>query len=474
MKVNPLLPHFLLSLPLLLFTPLASTSPPADPSSHPSCTSRHGSNKTMMPLSEISNNVRRSTSNVRDKTASDAASASTPSLPPRAVQSMLKTSTELGDLGRFALRPSRLPRSGSRLHSSRPRSGSFDASFASALRHERSSHARRHGRHHHHQPHHGSRPTVSSSGFSARNVSQSNLSSYTNASRRRRYPPGPHPYPLQGLASPGPSQRSLHHHRSLITLRSHGSMAPPSPMMRRGPGPMGGPPYRAGSPAYSEIRYMSHSPQPGFIRAPSVGAIGSSPGPVFPRHHGLPGYRPDLNASYTSLSRMPSPAISYRGPSPYAVHAPIRTSTPSPGFAQPQYPTLSHNSLAAMPRSPTGSSIPQYYDYSESFVEENCFSPDAVQDPGQPPLNMDQTILESVPSPARDAQTPFGTKEGSSFLPVELPTSHNRRLSEHSKTSFSGVIPKRISSLGAPALHKGSPEMVRLSMEFQHYADNHR
>jgi hypothetical protein len=412
-----------------------------------------------MPLSEISNNVRRSSSNVRDKAGSEAGSVSTPNLPPRAVQSMLKTSTELGDLGQFAIKPSRLPRSGSRLQSTRPRSGSFDTSFVSALRHERSSQARRHGRHDHHRHHHGPRPTGSSSGFSARNISQSNLSSYTNVSRRRRYPPGPHPYPLQGLTSPGPSHRGLHHHRSLITLRSHASLAPPSPMMPGGP--MGRPPYRASSPAYSDMRSMSHTPRPGFMRAPSVGTLGSSPGSLFPRHRGPPGYRPDFNASYTSLGRMPSPAISFHGPNPYPHHGPIRTPTPSSAFVHPQHPMLSHNSLAALPRSPTGSTIPQYYDYSESFVEESCFSPDAAPDPNQPPLTMDHTILNGVNSPPREAQTPFGTRAGSAFLPVELPTSHNRRPSEQSKPSFNGVIPKRYSSLGAPALQKSSPEMVR-------------
>src|SRR2546421_2431767 len=54
------------------------------------------------------------------------------SLAPGAVQSMLKTTTETGDIGQFSLRPS-LPRSGSRVLALRRRSGSFDATFVQAL-----------------------------------------------------------------------------------------------------------------------------------------------------------------------------------------------------------------------------------------------------------------------------------------------------------------------------------------------------
>ena len=406
-----------------------------------------------MPLSEISHNVRRTHSRAGDKAASENGSASTPSLPTNAIQSMLKTTTELGDLGQFTARPPRLPRSGTRHLAGRPRSGSFDASFATAHRHRRPPHGR-------HPPrHHGHRPGPSMSGLGGRNISQSNLSSYTNASRRRRYPHGPHQYPPQGPGSDAPSQRGLHHHRSLMTLRSHSGIPSHSPMMRAGG--FRGPPHRAGSPAYSDMRSMSHTPRSGFMRAPSINTMGSSPGSMYPRHHGIPGYRPDLNASYTSLARLPSPSVSFNRHNLQPAPVPLRISTPSSIMVRQQQAMASNVSLAGLPKSPTGSTVPQYYDYSESFTEENCFSPDGDPDTTQPPLNMDETILDSVPSPPpRDAQTPFGTKEGSTFHPIELPTEHNRPASVLSQPSFNGVIPKRVSSLGAPALHKSSPEAV--------------
>ena len=70
-----------------------------------------------MPLTEISSNIpnhaaiSRSVSAVNgiDKSFGTASDAS------RAVQSMLKTGTELGDLGQFAQKPPRIPRSESRI-----------------------------------------------------------------------------------------------------------------------------------------------------------------------------------------------------------------------------------------------------------------------------------------------------------------------------------------------------------------------
>jgi hypothetical protein len=227
------------------------------------------------------------------------------------------------------------------------------------------------------------------------------------------------------------------------------------------PGHITGPPNRVCSPAYSDMRSMSHTPMPAFIRAPSVATMGSSPHSLRPYHQGPPGYRREANASYTSLIRLPSPAVSFSRNSPYLMPMALRAPTPSSASFRHQA-MISNPSLQSIPRSPTGSSVPQYYDYSESFLEDENVTPYFTQDPSQPPLNMDQTVLAGMPiPPPRDAQTPFGTKEGSAFLPVELPTDHNRALDGNSPSSFNGVIPKRVSSLGAAALHRSTPEPVQ-------------
>ncbi|KAI1625117.1 hypothetical protein EDD37DRAFT_378104 [Exophiala viscosa] len=90
-----------------------------------------------MPLAEISPNIQRDARPDGSKQQDVAVTTSTTSLRSSAVQSMLKTTTELGDTGPFAVRPPRIPRSGSRLQSTRFRSGSFDTSLppSSATKH---------------------------------------------------------------------------------------------------------------------------------------------------------------------------------------------------------------------------------------------------------------------------------------------------------------------------------------------------
>lgn len=375
-----------------------------------------------MPLEEISGNIPRSTS-ISHSSKSRHESSSTLPAPPSAVQSMLKTTTELGDLGRFSSGPSRLPRSGSRIQTTRVRSGSYDTSFASALRHDRSGYVDRNGRHH------GPRPMVSASALSGRHTSRSNLSSYAPSIQSRRHRPGNDP-----TASPHPS---IYTHRSLATLRSQRdiySVRSASPgehytRVRR-------PPYRASSPAYTDTRSL-HTPQPGFYRAPSTGNVASSPASAYRRGPSAGPYRQDWNASFDSL-HMPSVHNHARsGPFP-AFAPPMRTHTPRLGGAStPVGGMYGSQVLTGIPQSPTGSTAPAYYDYSESFTEETCFSPDSIEPPQELPLTINQTIWEGVPTPPlRHAQTPFGVREGSRFYPSELPTKHNRRPSEQSKRSL--------------------------------------
>lgn len=419
-----------------------------------------------MPLEEISGNVRRSTSIARGK-ALHHDSPSSLAVPPSAVQGMLKTTTELGDLGRFGTGSSRLPRSGSRVQLTRARSGSFDTSFASALRHNRSPHVRDPGRQF------APRPPPSSSTLSARQLSRSNVSTYAppGSSRRRRH--GHHQDQVHGARGPQPS---LYTHRSLVTLRSNRdgysirSMSPDGP-----PGYPQRVPRRAVSPAYTENRSL-RTPQLGFGRAPSTGTVASSDTSAFPPYR-VPAFRPNANASYTSLQHFPSPLPPQRfRHDPFSPIA--RTATPSSVASHHGGPFRgSTASLGGIPQSPTGSTAPAYYDYSESFVEETCFSPDGELEDQDPPLAMDRRILqrEPTPLPSRHAQTPFGTRQGSRFRPIELPTRHNRRPSEQSKhvpgsrlgdkpasrhsakRSPSGRLPEGVCSIG-PTIAEGPTE----------------
>lgn len=369
-----------------------------------------------MPLEDLPVNIQRQSTAPREKAENNERPSSTAPPPPRAVQSMLKTTTELGDLGQLGLAPSRLPRSGSRIQSARSRSGSFDASLGPASRYQRSPYARRPSRHH------GPRPVHSASTLSARHISRSNLSSYAHSSRSRRQQPSPHAYAMHPFASPSPS---LYTHRSLATLRSNRdvySIRSASPM---GPRPPFRGPNRTSSPGFTDDRSI-HTPQHGFIRATSVGTVASSPRSVYPRRGPFPGYRPDFDGSFTSLHRLPSPAHSYPFRPPY--------STPVPSVRAAGPFSASVTSLAGIPQSPSGSTAPPYYDYSESFTEERGLDQHGDDNREASTPTVDQVILEDVPATYhRQAQTPFGVKEGSRFHPIELPTRHNRRPSEHSR-----------------------------------------
>jgi hypothetical protein len=116
--------------------------------------------------------------------------------------------------------------------------------------------------------------------------------------------------------------------------------------------------------------------------------------------------------------------------------------------------------------------MPAYYDYSESFYGQEEHLP--LAGPAERPIPMlNQVIHEDVPTPFhREAQTPFGIRDGSRFQPVELPTKHNRKASEisnndakpnsrHSaKRSLSGAGPRRATVIDRPATSNGAIQLV--------------
>ncbi|KAL2416756.1 hypothetical protein ABEF95_001433 [Exophiala dermatitidis] len=110
----------------------------------------------------------------------------------------------------------------------------------------------------------------------------------------------------------------------------------------------------------------------------------------------------------------------------------------------------SAGSFRGLPKSPTESTTPHYYDYSESFWEGDDIRQPAELSAVSLVINEDVTAPENEGIPdRRQAQSPFGIMQGSTFQPAELPTRHNRRSSEQSKYSYAGVIPRRVSSLAA-------------------------
>ncbi len=421
-----------------------------------------------MPLEEISPNIQKDPTQDGHKPVGMAGTTSTQSLRSSAVQSMLRTTTELGDMGQFAVRPSRMPRSGSRLQTSKRRTGSFDDSFASQPRVQGSPRRRP-------RRQQGPRTVPSSSALSGRDTVYSAHASLHSGLRSKR---AGHRHRSQGHKGPnglGIPSHPLHTHRSMVTLRSQRtfhSLHSGSPMLRPGQRPPPG--YRASSPAFSEAYPYRAGPRYAYARVGSVDTVASSPALPYHLRPGLPGYRPEMNNSFSSSVRLPSPAVSFANGPPGSGYPLQRTTTPMSASLQSLRPGWNHSaaSYRGLPKSPTESTGTHYYDYSESFLEEDCFSPPDDASAADLPFNMDQTIMEDKGIPERrHAQSPFGTMPGSSFRPLELPTSHNRRPSEQSRTSnhsYTGVIPARTSSLAATTAHRRSSSHTSGSHNVSH------
>lgn len=398
-----------------------------------------------MALTEISPNVRRNGSH-RSKLQVDGVPSPrmSSSMAPRGIQSMLRTTMETGDIGQFSVRPSRLPRSASRLALARPRSGSFESSFA-GLRHPSTGPQQRNSN----RP--GPRQMRSFTHLPQSDTIRSSLTSYHQNPRSRMRAPRHYRPGVEMPASPLLGSRSLYSHRSLMTLRSqrdYRSMHSNSPgglaaQMRR-------PGQRAPSPAFSDMLGYGPRFRPPYSR---VGSVASSPSSQYPMSRRNFGYVPDMNNSFTSFARLPSPAIplSYAGT---ARSRPSSRNTTPISFRDPRAASNASlvSSMRGMPKSPTGSSAPAYYDYSESFIENYLLSPDGDQEMPSLPFGIDHTIHEHGPPPTHPrAHTPFGIRPGSIYNPAELPTSHNRTSSETSKHNSPvislAVVPKRTSSL---------------------------
>lgn len=400
-----------------------------------------------MPLTELPPNIRRhgsQTSGLQAGSLSSPKASSSSSMAPRGIQSMLRTTTETGDIGQFSVRPSRLPRTASRLAMARPRSGSFDSSFA-GLRYPHSTPQQGRTRRQ------GPRQMRSFTNLPRPDTIRSNLTSYSQDPRSRMRGSRPYPHGLESMASPSMGSRSLYSHRSLMTLRSQrdyrsmhsNSPGGPAAHMRR-------PGQRAPSPAFSDLPGYGPRFRPPYSRVESVA---SSPSSVYPSQPRNRVHNPDMNNSYTSFARLPSPAIPLNYAGTARARPPSRTNTPGSfrdGHGASNVSLAS--SMRGLSKSPTGLSAPAYYDYSESFIEEYGPSLEGDLLLASLPFGIDQTIHEhGPPASHRRAQTPFGTRPGSICNPTELPTAHNRTLSEVSKPSSPvispAVVPKRTSSL---------------------------
>ncbi|KAF7513175.1 hypothetical protein GJ744_010571 [Endocarpon pusillum] len=368
----------------------------------------HAAEMSPIPLTEISGNVSRNGSQSQQGRHAKGQGQTPNKIKPDVVSSMLRTSTETGDVGQFSARPSRIPRPASSLPT-RSRSGSLNPPAPSFRPNARGPIPRFDSRC---LP----RPVPSFSALSRHDTVRSNLTSYHTNPRTRcrgvprmlhRYDKRPSP-----AATPG-----LYTHSSFGTVR-------------------GRPGYRPVSPAVSDAQSMpAYTRVPGYHRAASAATVGSSTASMFSREH--PYACRDVNNSASSLGRFPSPAMPGAYPGVGRSPFPSRNATPVSASLHnsTRIPNGSVESFHAIQHSITSSTTPVYYDYTEAFAEDYC------QGPGQdisisPLFSADHAIPEQEPARlARHAQIPSDMPEGSMFNQCEMPTQHRCKDSDQPKQS---------------------------------------
>lgn len=353
-----------------------------------------------MPLDEISPNLIRSSTDRRCGSKENEVHDARRSFarpPPLAVAGMLRTDTEVGDIGVFAHRP-RVPRSNTQ------------SSFATQSRATASSSVLP-GRYLRPAPEHHARSDVGGQqGFRRNGSVRSSISGYHYAPRTRRSGNRPLPHSRQY-----PTQRNLHSHRSLASLRSAAArVGPASPYFQ---------PYRTASPAISNVYEYRHAHR---SRNGSFRSDPASPGSIYTNVRSLHDYRLEHNASVASFRPLPSPLIGSNRSLPPRRMSISRTMTPV--SVTRQY-NQSQNTSASEPASPTESIVPFYYDYSESFHGR-----DALSSPEIPAMSNSSACREGVDDACieADALLPLVGQQGTLLSPVELPIKHNRRPSEQS------------------------------------------
>ena len=395
-----------------------------------------------MPLDELSSNIQRTSStrqnNANKHTEPAPARSSQPRPPPLSIQVMLKSSTELGDVGVFAQRPPRVPRSATQTSL-----GAHSRTSASSSLHPR----RHHRQYLDPATTFSNRPVTSSSQDFRRSGSiRSTASAFPDPSRSRRTRPRhlPAPYQHQASVRSRNLQHNLQSHRSLASLRSHAtSTGMLSPYGR---------PYlaRGASPALSNVydyRYRTAA------RHSSLRTDLSSSGSLFSM--GPEDYRVEHSASAVSFRPLPSPAAHSRRYRRADQNSLARTLTPA-SIVGTEHPLGSGASFASEPVSPTDSVVPFYYDYSESFHGREALLSPSI---GHTPINgKDNPDAENQCSAYRSilpSQNPFDVVFGSTISPAELPTRHNRRASEQSLRHS-----RKLSSRSSKSTHVPSHQAI--------------
>lgn len=366
-----------------------------------------------MPLGEITTNTHRfPTANKHGFHSINETAEKVPQTrpPPLAVQNMLKRSTETGDEGMFAQRPPRVPRSSTQ--SSLGLQSRISASSSFLPRSD-------------HRPYFD--PNSNAPGYMARGSSRAlkrNDTVRSSASAHRYH----------SMAERVDSKIGSYAHRRAYPLHSaHSATSLRSDVMaQRVPLPRQRPHRSARIPSPAVSNYYEYHLHPKSIssRHGSHRTSLTSPSPLLLTRQSHRGYCSERNISTVSLRSLPSPTVAaWHHQQPR--QSILRSSTPvSVGNRDGRLESaISFGSNAT---SPTGSVVPFYYDYSESFHGRQALLPSK----GNSASGETELCQDGVHSlhnkTAQAAQIAFDPITDSKLALLELSTKHNRNLSEHS------------------------------------------
>jgi hypothetical protein len=348
------------------------------------------------------------------------------SIPPSSIQSMLRLTTETGELGEFSIKPPRVPRSSTK--GSFKRSDSH-ASTEGLSRQQRLLPPRSHR-------HHGPPDRRPSPANIHQNISRPRLSSQQSHSSGLSRGSAQNLTEHERLPRRIPIDSELLHHKSVGSLRNQ-PFRPRSPYAY--PTRLRRPGYRSPSPSFSDRPNGGYRPKVSSLRTASPSSLHS--------HRRLPPeYYAGFNQSATSLFRSPSPILpfgpagfnpsslpsrtgtplSHRVPTPLASRAPTPIQSPSPNvsFSSLHAATLHRGGSAPGSIQPPSPS-PLYYDYTEGFYEdESSYSRQNFSKLSLPLSSVSHTIPEDGVFFAK-RQEDIGSK----LHPAELPTPTNCRSS---------------------------------------------
>lgn len=320
---------------------------------------------------------------------------------PDPLQAMLKTTTEIGDVGRFAFKSSRIPHPVTR-DPSRMQDGSNGLvnQPGHGFRRRRSRYQEHPERHHALLVSKDKVPSRSASvhggGHSTSSPATSHiLSNYDHAYDHRSYSLTESSQTSYSLSTLTPN------HRSNVNLKNFGEphlIRPRSPFAY--PTRLKRPGFRPSSPAFSQSNGSDVRAVHGLDRGPSFRT--SSPSSLYAGRRVPAGLTPDYNQSMPALPIwLPPERIRHCGTRtpplptrmPKYVH-PLGHDFLAPSASEQSTVTLGCQGSGGAPMQP-----PRYYDYSEAFEEQSVCRGGNLSEVSVPLI--DQTIPEDRPSSVR-------------------------------------------------------------------------